>query len=263
MTYAQLDERAERLAGHLRASGVGADVRVGICAERSIEMVVGLLGILKAGGAYVPLDPSYPKERIAFMLEDAQVRVLLTQEHLIDALPPHGAAVCLLDDESGWRAYDGVAVAPQASPSSLAYVIYTSGSTGKPKGVMVSHENVSNFFTAMDARVGGGEPGIWLALTSISFDISVLELFWTLARGFKVVVQREQGAVVAAGAARRRHGRWTSASSISPATTTRARRTSTGCSSKARSSPTGRASRPSGRRSATSTPSAASIRIPR
>jgi natural product biosynthesis luciferase-like monooxygenase protein len=195
LTYAQLDERAERLAGHLRAAHVGADVRVGICVERSAEMVVGLLGILKAGGAYVPLDPASTNEHVAFVLEDAQARTLLTQGHLTDSLPPHGATVVLLDDETSWSGGDN-GDAPHASPGSLAYVIYAPGAEGRARGVMITHDNVSNFFKAVDERLGGGEPGTWLALTDITSEGSVLELFWTLARGFKVVVQRD----VAAGA---------------------------------------------------------------
>ena len=193
LTYRQLNERADRLANHLRGLGVGPDIRVGFCAERSIEMVVGLLAILKAGAAYVPIDPAYPQERIAFILGAAQVHTLLTQARLIDTLPRHGASIVLLESDAGWRQRTEVA-ASQVAPSNLAYVIYTSGSTGQPKGVMISHENVVNFFTAMDTLFGGDGPGTWLALTSVSFDISVLELFWTLARGFRVVIQSEQKA---------------------------------------------------------------------
>ncbi len=192
LNYRELNARANQLAHHLQKLGVRPGVLVGICVERSLEMVVGMLGILKAGGAYVPLDPTYPQERLAFMLEDSQVSVLLTQQQLVGILPQHGAHVVCLDTD--WEA---IAQESQKNPDSsvtanhLAYVIYTSGSTGKPKGVMVGHCNVVNFFTGMDDTIGGDPPGVWLAVTSISFDISVLELFWTLTRGFQVVVQRE------------------------------------------------------------------------
>ncbi|HEY0094226.1 MAG TPA: MupA/Atu3671 family FMN-dependent luciferase-like monooxygenase, partial [Archangium sp.] len=192
LTYAQLLRRARQLATHLRGLGVGPDVPVALCVERSLEMVVGMLGILEAGGAYLPLDPEYPRERLAFMLEDSGARVLLTQRHLEGMLP--GAQRTVLLDSPGLFAPGGEAAAASGvTPKELAYVIYTSGSTGKPKGVMVPHASVSNFFTAMDRRLGGPRPGAWLALTSISFDISVLELLWTLSRGFKVVVQGEEG----------------------------------------------------------------------
>jgi amino acid adenylation domain-containing protein len=190
-TYRELNERANRLAHELRALGVGPEVRVGICVKRSLEMMVGLLGILKAGGCYVPLDPNYPKERLAFMLEDAQVPVLLTQDKLRSELKfdlPNLKLLSLDALRSAQRdAFHITAPRTGVKPGNLAYVIYTSGSTGKPKGVMVTHRNVANFFEGMD-RALSREPGVWLAVTSISFDISVLELFWTLARGFKVII---------------------------------------------------------------------------
>ncbi len=190
ITYGELNSRANQLAHYLRGMGVGPEVLVGICVERSVEMVVGLLGILKAGGAYVPLDPEYPRERLSFMLEDARIKILLTQEHLGALL--HSRAVEVVELDSEWEAVARERVENPASGvvgQSLAYMIYTSGSTGKPKGVMVCHTNVVNFFAGMDSRVGDEEAGTWLAVTSISFDISALELFWTLARGYKVVIQ--------------------------------------------------------------------------
>jgi natural product biosynthesis luciferase-like monooxygenase protein len=206
LTYGALNERANRMARRLRAMGVGPDTLVGIHVHRSLEMMVGLLGVLKAGGAYVPLDPAYPKDRIALMLEDSGIRVLLTETALLPSLPLHRAEVLCLDAQ--WDAgVDPVEGSVESGVGSqhLAYVIYTSGSTGKPKGVMVEHRNVVNFFAGMDQRIGS-EPGVWLSVTSLSFDISVLELFWTLARGFRVVIysgQDEQpGAVAAAPAAR-------------------------------------------------------------
>ena len=196
LSYAELNARANRLAHHLRGLGVGPDVRVALCADRSIELVVALLAIHKAGGAYVPLDPSYPPDRIGYMISDADVPVLVTQSHLEHELPAHRARVVLLDDESAYEGRpDGNPVSGVTS-SHLAYVIYTSGSTGKPKGVMVEHRNAVNFFAGMDAKIPttgpDGAPGTWLAVTSLSFDISVLELFWTLARGLRLVLHEDQ-----------------------------------------------------------------------
>ena len=193
LTYHELDQRANQLAYHLRALGVGPEVRVGVGLPRSTALVVGLLGILKAGGAYVPLDPSYPAERLAFMLHDSQASVLLTTAG--SGFPPTVAGQTrVVDLVADWPHIAQQPTTPPASgvtPDNLAYVIYTSGSTGRPKGVMVTHRNVVNFCTGMDERLGT-EPGVWLAVTSISFDISVLEMLWTLARGFQVVIQRDQ-----------------------------------------------------------------------
>ena len=194
ITYRQLNNRANQMARHLRHLGIVPDTIVGVFMDRSIEMMVALVGILKAGGAYLPLDPTYPKDRLAFMVEDTATPVLLTQSHLVSSLPPHQAKVVRVDadweliaEQNEENVFSGVA------SHNLAYVIYTSGSTGKPKGVMVQHGNVINFFTGMDERIGDAashqdSPGSWLAVTSLSFDISVLELFWTLARGFKMVI---------------------------------------------------------------------------
>ncbi len=193
LSYAELNGRANRLAQHIRTIGVRPGVLVGICMERSLDMLVAILAVLKAGAAYLPLDPAYPKDRLALMLEDAQAGLLLTQQRLKAKLPANQTALLCIDND--WptisKASDEnphVAM----SPLDLAYVIYTSGSTGKPKGVMVNHRNVVNFFTGMDQRIGGDTPGTWLAVTSISFDISVLELLWTLTRGFRVVIQPDK-----------------------------------------------------------------------
>lgn len=189
LTFAELNARANQVAGYLSKFGVGPEVIVGICVERSLEMLVGLLGILKSGGAYLPLDPAYPAERLAFMLADAQAKVVLTQAHLAGGLPP-GAGPCIRLD-ADWPSIGSQPASDidrGAGPRSLAYVIYTSGSTGKPKGVMVEHGNVLNFFAGMDDRIQRPPGSTWLAVTSPSFDISVLELFWTLARGLKVVI---------------------------------------------------------------------------
>lgn len=189
LTYAELNAKANQLAHYLISNGIGPDALVGICLDRSLELIIAILAIHKAGGAYLPMDPTYPKERLAFMMEDAKPAILLTQEEVISNLPqPRPLSICL---DSNW---DSVAKettenpARRSAPGNLAYVIYTSGSTGKPKGVMVEHGNVINFFAGMDQRLGSEPPGVWLAVTSLSFDISVLELLWTLARGFKVVL---------------------------------------------------------------------------
>ena len=189
VTYAQLDARARELAGRLRRRGVGAESRVGVLLERSAELVVALLGVLKAGAAYVPLDPEYPGERLRFMAEDAGLALVLTQERLAARCAGWGVRAEVVGAGEGEAAFGDEGAGGAASPDNLAYVIYTSGSTGRPKGVCVSHRNVVNLLSAMDEKLGGGEPGVWLAITSVSFDISVLELFWTLARGFKVVLQ--------------------------------------------------------------------------
>ncbi|WP_281404514.1 non-ribosomal peptide synthetase [Pyxidicoccus fallax] len=195
LTWRELDRRANALAWRLRAQGVGPERVVGFCADRSVDLVVGLLGILKAGGAYLPLDPAYPEERLALMLEDAAAPVVLAHRHLAPTFQSSGRAVVLLDPPAGPELADSVP-ACGVGPDNLAYVLYTSGSTGRPKGVLIPHRNVVSFFAGMDARIGA-TPGTWLAVTSVSFDISVLELLWTLARGFKVIVHGEKGAVAA------------------------------------------------------------------
>jgi len=189
LTYQELNCRANQLAHYLQTFGVGPEVLVGICVERSLLMVVGLLGILKAGGAYVPLDPVYPKERLDFMLEDAQVSVLLTEQQLVAELQESGAKVLCLD--SGWQ---NQASSSQEKPRSsataadLAYVIYTSGSTGKPKGVQIPHRAVVNFLHSMQKRPGLTNRDVFLVVTSLSFDIAVNELFLPLIVGARLVV---------------------------------------------------------------------------
>jgi len=189
LTYGELDRRANQLARHLRMLGVGRDARVALCTDRSSAMLVGMLGILKAGGAYVPLDPTYPGERLAYMLADCGARVLVTQ----DAFRSLGArspvtCVCL---DADW---DKIAVASDArveqatDPAGLAYVIYTSGSTGKPKGVQIEHRAVVNFLNAMRTRPGMEADDRLLAVTTMSFDIHVLEIFLPLSVGGTVFV---------------------------------------------------------------------------
>ncbi|MBD2083577.1 non-ribosomal peptide synthetase [Trichocoleus sp. ST-U3] len=185
LTYAELNAKANHLAHHLQKLGVKPEVLVGICVERSLEMVVGLLGILKAGGAYLPLDPAYPPERLAFMLEDAQVSVLLTQKRLLNTLPSHNAEIVCLDD---WESLQIGSPNSVKNSSNLAYVIYTSGSTGRPKGVQISHACVVNFLISMRQPLGITQPDIFLAVTSLSFDIAALEIFLPITVGSRVVV---------------------------------------------------------------------------
>ena len=188
-TYQQLDAQANRLARRLRQAGVERGTFVAICVNRSLELMATLLAVLKAGGAYVPLDPSYPPERLSFMIEDAKPAVIAVSRQTAENFAQGGHRLIVVDDPGG-ETGDATPLATAAQSSDAAYVLYTSGSTGKPKGVVVTHRNVSNFFTAMDGVIGT-EPGVWLAVTSVNFDISVFELFWTLARGFCVVIQEE------------------------------------------------------------------------
>ncbi|MFK0189326.1 MupA/Atu3671 family FMN-dependent luciferase-like monooxygenase [Kitasatospora sp. NPDC090308] len=201
--YRELDERAERLAARLRARGVGRDVVVGIHLERSPELVVALLAVLKAGGAYLPLDPAYPADRLAFMVEDSGTPVIVTSGPLARRLADGPAALLRIDqDDPDDQAAPAAPASPEAlevpeapaeeSPDQLAYVIYTSGSTGRPKGVMLTHRNVQTFFSGIDRMLDGDPPAGWLAVTSVSFDISVLELLWTLARGYRVVLRGDE-----------------------------------------------------------------------
>jgi amino acid adenylation domain-containing protein len=198
LSYRELNERSNRLARHLQSLGVKPDTLVGIAIGRSESLVIGLLAILKAGGAYVPLDPAYPKERLSWMIEDSGMPVLLTTAEIRDRihlLPGHLTVLDACDPVIALQSPQ--AVRSNAISRDLAYVIYTSGSTGKPKGVMVENRNVVNFFTGMDQAIGC-TLGVWLAVTSVSFDISVLELLWTLTRGFKVVVHGDEGAATIA-----------------------------------------------------------------
>ena len=199
LSYAQLNARANRVAHVLRGMGVGADVPVALCARRSPDLLIGALGILKAGGAYVPMDPSYPADRLKHFLTDSAAPVVVTQSGLIDTLPEHAAEMLVLDTDI--RLAGASEAKPQggAGPENLAYLIYTSGSTGLPKGVMVEHRNVANFFAGMDAQIDHSAGSVWLAVTSLSFDISVLELFWTLARGFKLVLTSDEDRMMVSG----------------------------------------------------------------
>ena len=189
LTYRELDSRSTRLARHLRHLGVGAEAPVGICVDRSAGMFVGLLGILKAGAAYVPLDPAYPIERLALMLDDAGVQIVVSQSRLVDRLPSGERRVVCLDRD--WAAIADHADAPldlTAGGESLAYIIYTSGSTGRPKGVQVPHRAVVNFLSTMACAPGLSASDVLVAVTTLSFDIAGLELYLPLTVGAHVVV---------------------------------------------------------------------------
>ena len=192
LTYIQLNRRANRLAHHLRQLGVGPDARVGICVERSLELVVGLLGILKAGGAYLPLDATYPRDRLAFMLADAAPKVLLTQQRLLDALPGHPQTVCLDRDWPSIERWPADGLADQALPGHLAYVIYTSGSTGQPKGVLIEHRALVNHMTWMARTFPLAAGDAVVQKTPCSFDASVWEFFAPLLAGARLVVAGPQ-----------------------------------------------------------------------
>ncbi|HEX6291107.1 MAG TPA: amino acid adenylation domain-containing protein [Herpetosiphonaceae bacterium] len=194
LTYHELNDRANQLAHHLRSLGVGPDTPVGICIERSLDLVVGLLAILKAGGAYVPLDPSYPQERLAFLIRDAQVPVLLTSAALAERLPEHSATVVCLDTD--WPQIAEQPVSTPASgvqPDNLAYIIYTSGSTGLPKGAMISHRAIVNRLLWMQDTYQLTADDRVLQKTPFSFDVSVWEFFWPLLTGATLVVARPEG----------------------------------------------------------------------
>ena len=187
LTYEQLDARANGLARLLREKGVKAEVLVGVCLERSLDMLVALLGILKAGGAYVPLDPSYPPDRIQYVLADANARVLVTQSGLTKSLPKTSADLLCLDlvkkDEKVQEQSQ-----TEVKPNHLAYVIYTSGSTGKPKGVQLEHRSVVNFLCSMQKKPGMNDGDTLVAVTTLSFDIAGLELYLPLINGARVVI---------------------------------------------------------------------------
>ncbi|MCB9531324.1 MAG: amino acid adenylation domain-containing protein [Myxococcales bacterium] len=189
LTYRQLDERANQLAAHLRKLGVGPRDFVGVCLHRTLQLPVTLLAILKVGATYLPLDPSFPADRLEYMIADAAAPAIVTELALLDHLPPHAAEVVVVDRDAAdiaTRATRKVAV--DVDPTDLAYVIYTSGSTGKPKGVQVPHGAVVNFLDSMAREPGFSAADRLLAVTTISFDISVLELFLPLATGGRVVL---------------------------------------------------------------------------
>ncbi|BAY99585.1 amino acid adenylation domain protein [Tolypothrix tenuis PCC 7101] len=194
LTYRQLNSKANQLANYLQNLGVGSDSLVGICVERSLEMVVGLLGVLKAGGAYVPLDPAYPVERLAFMLADADVSVLLTQKHLQDILPQTEAQiVCLNQDWNIIAQHSSETPNSQVQPQNLAYVIYTSGSTGQPKGVMIPHRAICNHMLWMQSEFPLTASDRVLQKTPFSFDASVWEFYAPLLAGGCLILAQPGG----------------------------------------------------------------------
>jgi amino acid adenylation domain-containing protein len=189
LTYAELNWRANQLAHHLRTLGVVPETLVGICLEPSLAMIVSILGVLKAGGAYLPLDPAYPVERLAFMLKDARVQIVLTQQNLSEAMSASGAQLVCLDSDR-----NVIEQTSRENPNSgvgaenLAYVIYTSGSTGTPKGVEVVHRNVSSLLAATENRFNFGASDVWTLFHSYAFDFSVWELWGALAYGGRLVI---------------------------------------------------------------------------
>ncbi|MEZ0111006.1 amino acid adenylation domain-containing protein [Catenulispora sp. EB89] len=194
LTYQELDERSGRLAERLRGLGVGAETLVAVCAERSLELVVGLLGVLRAGGAYLPLDPEYPAHRLAFMTEDAGASVVLAQRRLLGVVPDSGVDVIVLDDpEPAPTSASAVAASPDTRPDNAAYVIYTSGSTGKPKGVVNSHRGVVNRIDWMQRAFPLGPDDVVLQKTPAGFDVSVWEFFWPLITGARLVLAKPGG----------------------------------------------------------------------
>ncbi|MBV9788201.1 MAG: amino acid adenylation domain-containing protein, partial [Chloroflexi bacterium] len=194
LTYRELNARANQLAQHLLALGVQPETLIGMCVERSLELVIGLLGILKAGCAYVPIDPSYPRERLQFLIGDAQVPVLLTQEHIAAQLPEHQAKLICLD-----TSWPEIAQQPTSNPVTsvtpdhLAYMIYTSGSTGLPKGAMIPHRGIVNRLLWMQDTYGLNATDRVLQKTPFSFDVSVWEFFWPLLTGATLVIARPDG----------------------------------------------------------------------
>jgi amino acid adenylation domain-containing protein len=190
VTYRELNVRANRLAHHLRARGVGPECRVGLCLPRSAELVVGMLGVVKAGGTYVGIDPEYPPSRIAFMIDDSQAVVLVTETSLADWLPPHGGTRVFVDADAAQIARHDTATDPEGpvDPESLSHVIYTSGSTGVPKGVAIAHRSVATLVRWSRDQYTDAELSGVLAATSVCFDLSVWEVFVPLCCGGTVVL---------------------------------------------------------------------------
>src|SRR5258708_5997582 len=199
LTYSELEQRANQLAHFLKKRGVGPESRVGICLRRALELPVALLGVLKAGGVCVPLDPAYPKERLAYMLEDSQTSLVLTQSGLLAEVTDFDAEIINLDAD--WKLFSGescTTVRTEVRPNNLAYVIYTSGSTGKPRGVLLTDGGLVNHNTAVSKLFGITPHDRMAQFASISFDIAIEEIFPTWISGGTLVV-REEDASLAAG----------------------------------------------------------------
>lgn len=186
--YAELVQKANGFASYLIASGIKKGNRIGLCLNRSVEMVIGILAVLKAGAAYVPLDPDFPQERLRFIADDSGISHLIANTGNISLFPAFKGTFINIDKEIFIVQHHNAVSMPSASASDVAYIIYTSGSLGKPKGTIITHSNLSNFCLGMDKALGTSK-GTLLALTTISFDIAVLELLWTLSNGFKIVIQ--------------------------------------------------------------------------
>jgi non-ribosomal peptide synthetase component F/methionyl-tRNA formyltransferase len=195
ISYRELNLRANQLANLLIARGVKQGDLVGVLMDRSVEMVVSLYAVLKAGAAYVPMDPAYPSHRLAIMVEDAAPAVILTQASRVAQVESMKAQLVVVDRPNVLDGQSTKAPSVAIEPDDVAYLMYTSGSTGRPKGAMVTHGNIQNFFLTIDQKLGNDPPGTWLAVTSISFDISIPELFWTLSRGAQVVLRGSGKAV--------------------------------------------------------------------
>lgn len=197
LSYKELNAAANRVAHKLIGMGVTPGTIVGLHLPRSADLAISALAIMKAGAAYLPMDPAFPAERTALYVEDSQAAVVITDAELSKALPTDG--VQIFDIASDMSDQPDTDPDTAVTGTDLAYMIYTSGSTGRPKGVMVEHRNVANFFVGMDDRIDHDAGGVWLSVTSMSFDISVLELFWTLARGFKLVLSGDESRALVAG----------------------------------------------------------------
>ncbi|HDY89131.1 MAG TPA: amino acid adenylation domain-containing protein, partial [bacterium] len=196
LTYDELNSRANQLANYLIKSGAKPATHIGICVERSIEMVVGLLGILKTGAAYVPMDPSFPAERLGYMLGDANILILITQKHLLNIFPQSDRKAICIDKELKNIQNESVGNPSITIDSAhLAYIIYTSGSTGIPKGVMIEHSSMVNFLISMQNKPGLDENDVLVAVTTISFDIAALEIFLPLISGAEIVLASRNEAI--------------------------------------------------------------------
>ena len=193
LTYKELNAKANQLAHYLRTLGVKSETLVGLCVDRSLEMIIGLLAILKAGGAYVPLDPAYPQERLTYMVQDAQISLLVTQAQWSNLISDYaGQVVCLDSQWAKIASYGQENLVNTVDAENLAYVIYTSGSTGKPKGVMIEHQSLVNFTKLAIAQYQMTTSDRFLQFVSISFDVAAHEIYTTLCSGATLVLRTEE-----------------------------------------------------------------------